>query len=1345
MSKSFYQRFSFLLFIAFSTIGGIPAPFLVAKNVTKNVKNPENYFSRVLSIYEYKLLDKTFTLLNEEIKGAETANKLIGELRKIDFANTFMCQIQTQLSQTACVANGGGSYTANFEVIIGWEAAPVAENINITIGASNIGTIDLSTAISPDTLSFSLDADGIGQDTLIAFFETTTTCADTFVIKSPAPCPPSSSGCTRTGNLSLGLPTFAKEAPNGTIINASPINLVEDNGGNNQTIGLHYTGVNIPSGATITSATIQFEANSSDNVNAVAITIEGEAEDNADLFSTTAFDVTTRSPTLNSVNWTPLDWVENEMGANQLTPDLSNILQEIINRSGWNANQNIVFLFTGMGQRNAFPEAILNVSYQYVGDCEANDACTSISSSEIAGTAWNDYNYDGILNESNLSGIQGIQVALYDCTSTLIATTYTNASGNYEFTGLSSQRYRVEFSLPESVACWAKPTHTGIDNGTMIQLVYPGNCASLGLANPASYCEENPLIGMTCFSEGVYNGATANDPAIISLPYDAEGHDFSGTTKLPAYQGTILDEIDGIGAAYGLAWQATRQRMYLGAYHKRYSGFGPAGPDAIYQYDLVGNKTGTIELDALLGSTNTAGADVHDFTTMVGLEIMDLGVGDASFDGVGKRSFGDLEMSGDMTTLYAVNLFDRKIYAIDVADGIATNASIVNSWDTPDPIGMGTHRPFALKYHEGKLWVGIVTEDAANAYVYSLDIAQHNFNLELTIPLGYDRQSVVGNDANAATVAGDWRAWASDADATTYLVDMVGSPDDIAFPQPMLTDIEFDGTGMILGFRDRFGDQAGSEAFFNNTDATATDYTWSATAGDILRACYNGYSYVLESGNSGDCTGVSGLDDSGPGGAEYYHWDYYYFNPDWNPLNRTEGFHWETTQGALLQLPNDPYVITTAMDPYSDYSGGILRLNNETGRREGILANDKSTFGNLSGGYTIYETGEFGASPPSNTNGTFGKANGLGDLEAFCQAAPVEIGNYVWCDSIQNGIQDACESGIDSLIIRVYDSNNRLVGQDTTINGYYYFNQHNIDTAGITVDVNGIAMPTTGWSGLAYSEAYHIVFGFGQYDMASGRFTVGTTVYQGFTTANVNGNANDNIDSDVAAANYSIASNLFPVINMTTAPIGYGDHKFDLGLICGDYDYGDLPDIANGTTGVTDYETYDSTGGPSHQIIAGLFLGDTVDIDTDGFPNAQALGDDTDNVDDEDGVSIFSSLDIIPGGSIRLPLSVTNTTGDTAYVEAWIDWNGDGDFDEPNEMVADLKDNEDGVFPDFLTINVPIDAIKGVQVGFRIRLSNEDNMTPYGRVASGEIEDYLLGIDCPQNNCLPIEIDIKKE
>ena len=191
------------------------------------------------------------------------------------------------------------------------------------------------------------------------------------------------------------------------------------------------------------------------------------------------------------------------------------------------------------------------------------------------------------------------------------------------------------------------------------------------------------------------------------------------------------------------------------------------------------------------------------------------------------------------------------------------------------------------------------------------------------------------------------------------------------------------------------------------------------------------------------------------------------------------------------------------------------------------------------------------------------------------------------------------------------------------------------------------------------------------------------------------------------------------------------------------YDYGDLPDIANGSTGINDYETYDSTGGPKHEIIDGLFLGDSVDVDNDGVPSALAIGDDSgDGYDDEDGLIFLPSIDIKPNSTIRLPLSVTNTTGLMAHLEGWIDWNANGNLEDTGEKIIDINDNGDGVFPLYIEITIPMDAQINSLLGFRIRLSQTNNMTPYGVVNSGEVEDYLIEVKCPTNNCLPVTTEV---
>ena len=78
----------------------------------------------------------------------------------------------------------------------------------------------------------------------------------------------------------------------------------------------------------------------------------------------------------------------------------------------------------------------------------------------------------------------------------------------------------------------------------------------------------------------------------------------------------------------------------------------------------------------------------------------------------------------------------------------------------------------------------------------------------------------------------------------------------------------------------------------------------------------------------------------------------------------------------------------------------------------------------------------------------FGKANGLGDVEALMDAAPIELGNRIWNDADGDGIQDPGETPIESAVVNLYidpdgvpnSGDETLVGSDTTdINGNYLF------------------------------------------------------------------------------------------------------------------------------------------------------------------------------------------------------------------------------------------------------------------------------------------------------------------
>ena len=1131
-----------------------------------------------------------------------------------------------------------------------------------------------------------------------------------------------------------------------------------------------------------------------------------------------------------------------------------------------------------------------------LNETSCEPVCSSISNTEIKGTVWEDWNYDGTLNESDTIGVQGIQVLAYDCDNNLVSTTYTDANGNYQFTGLTTgEDYRIEFILPESVASWAKPTRAGANSGTTVQFVQPEDCASLGVASPADYCESNPLLVTPCFVNGEALGGTTTGgmDAFVGVPIN-----FSGT-GLVGSDNNYLANAEDIGATWGVAVQASTQTVFTSSVLKRHVSLGPDDTNpatsthttgGIYAIDYSNPATPSValwlDLNTLSG-INT-GADPH--SGLGGDPTAPYHDTDA-FAAVGKISIGDLDISEDGTTLYAMNLNEKTLIVIDIASktvvnqytipnpgctnsdntiiaaynftdagvsiegkgltwasglglisgggGNVTNGSLAdfnptsapqnifvdpiygNNLSLPLAVGNGTYevslyfrdygdgigasvfdislegsvvgnnfdieadntskwsylnlnttggdngdydnfgwvaneqtytvtvtdgtlnvnldkvsglsgllsgikvtdvnlspnastdyRPWGIGVNKDKIYIGVVCSGETSGLREDLtasvfELQGSSFSEILSFPLDYERGFTVRGPSNIEFPA-HWQAWSDDNTYATWDGEYNATFAEVSHQQPILSDIDFDNEGnILLGLLDRSANQVGYENYTPTSGSTVLEYAFSG--GDILKACNTSSGWVIE-GDAACAQSFSGISSHlnylGINGGEYFGEDYALTNSDVD-------IHDEVSWGGIMYFRSTDQLIITGMGPRNTInSGGIIWYDNANGQ--------------FDQGYEVYGDGSF----PE----LFGKANGLGDIEFLCAAAPLEIGNYVWEDADNDGIQDACERGIDDIIVQLYDRTGVLVAQDTTVNGQYYFNQYNVDTTGITVDGSGIASPVTAWSGMSYSTQYFIVFGGGQF--STDEFTVGSDTYG--ITSMVNAGNNDNIDSDVDGSSLTAGSlgarpDGLPFIDMTTSATGCGDHKYDLGVICGaEYDWGDLPDTsANTNTG--DYQTLSSNSGPAHQIIPGLMLGTTIDDEPNGQPSTLADGDDT----DEDGITLFGGLSLYQGLSFSLPFNYINTTGSTAYVEAWIDWDGDGSFDGPDEMVADWDDGT-SVFPNQMGLTVPVNATLTTAIGFRVRISLQDGMTPYGEVGSGEVEDYLLTVDCPAPICSPV-------
>jgi hypothetical protein len=146
-----------------------------------------------------------------------------------------------------------------------------------------------------------------------------------------------------------------EEEPDGSMYStSSDIELVYDSYvGGIQTVGLRFTDLGIPQGATITAATIQFTVDETDS-GTTNLTIKAQDVDDAPAFSSSDYDVSSRTTTSASVNWSPAAWTSvGAAGADQRTPDLKTLVQEVVNRGGWSPGNDMVFIITGSGERTA--------------------------------------------------------------------------------------------------------------------------------------------------------------------------------------------------------------------------------------------------------------------------------------------------------------------------------------------------------------------------------------------------------------------------------------------------------------------------------------------------------------------------------------------------------------------------------------------------------------------------------------------------------------------------------------------------------------------------------------------------------------------------------------------------------------------------------------------------------------------------------------------------------------------------------------------------------------------------------------------------------------------------------
>jgi large repetitive protein len=127
------------------------------------------------------------------------------------------------------------------------------------------------------------------------------------------------------------------------------------------------------------------------------------------------------------------------------------------------------------------------------------------------------------------------------------------------------------------------------------------------------------------------------------------------------------------------------------------------------------------------------------------------------------------------------------------------------------------------------------------------------------------------------------------------------------------------------------------------------------------------------------------------------------------------------------------------------------------------------------------------------------------------------------------------------------------------------------------------------------------------------------------------------------------------------------------------HDFGDAPDS---------YRSLFASNGPRHADM-GPMLGSTRDIESNAASPLKGIGDDLDPLggpDDEDGV-------VLAPFTIGLSTTISVTAASAGKLDAFVDWNRDGDFADPGETVLSSAPVVAGV--NALAIPVPASATLG--------------------------------------------------
>nr|WP_044199525.1 SdrD B-like domain-containing protein [Oscillochloris trichoides] len=456
---------------------------------------------------------------------------------------------------------------------------------------------------------------------------------------------------------------------------------------------------------------------------------------------------------------------------------------------------------------------------------------------------------------------------------------------------------------------------------------------------------------------------------------------------------------NGMGAVYGIAYDdgsvSGVRRIFAAAYLKRSVSLGGSGLGAIYEYRFdTGSWRHAISVSGV-GIETRNPFDQHVDGVMDDAEVADQ---------VGWIGIGDIDISPDGRTLYALNLNTRAIQRYTLHPGGAITPSgaiaIPLATITTDPTIQRDLRPFGLGFMppdpnqpmaSPTILVGVVdsaasrsqalteghsppTWPAVSGYVLFgthagtgvWGVAVHQ-SLR-TAPVQGRHLGTLFQATTPAQTSG-WNPWVPRSFAQ---LSHTGPGGIVRFAEPMISDIQVsrDGLLMLISFRDRSGDR-----FFAANPPAGHD---SVTAqGDVLvyRRVNVASPWVLQGNTVGDY-----FDDNTIHGL----------NPNTAHVENFQGAGTLTLDGTGPHALQELFIATSLIRPSA---AGIRSFT-------------------LGGGAMLQE---HIIHHPNTSAG--GKAAGLGDVETLCTYAL--LGGRLWQDANGDGVQNVGEPALAGITLEL--------------------------------------------------------------------------------------------------------------------------------------------------------------------------------------------------------------------------------------------------------------------------------------------------------------------------------------